>query len=407
MEELQNKYVIKAFNSKSGKQRKLKFEEIDLSLYKSSAKCAAFMTSEDRILFWVKALQESYFDLLEDNDDYHIKWIDHLNNDDSGFEHIEMKASRLTAAPDNRTTLFTITTYLTTGVVMCQGSPFELWCSKEFPRLKEKAEHYYSLYHGATATCGKDLAMYTPEESKIILNHLEEAFQVANANKKSKAPKDGSSVPLPPDGNWSEDEGSHHIPDKAQASEVLRTPLPSHRKRRNSLDSPRGLSIRSKASISDLKTLVASLESDLAEFQTELSNVKATHDLCASKFGFLEDKITQLENDYKVQIKSLASRMIDVETTNEHLQSENTKLKTEMQNLKKNLKALDKKIETIENEKKLSFEDKNVQTDIPVCQQSLNEPSEISLASSPTSPDIKLTSNPFHVLTTLEDVVDN
>ena len=30
------------------------------------------------ILFWVKALQESYFDLLEDNDEYLIKWIDHL-----------------------------------------------------------------------------------------------------------------------------------------------------------------------------------------------------------------------------------------------------------------------------------------------------------------------------------------
>jgi len=78
MEELQDKYVIKSFNSRSGKQKKLKFEEIDLSLYKQSAKCAAFVTLEDRILFWVKALQESYFDLLEDNDEYLIKWIDHL-----------------------------------------------------------------------------------------------------------------------------------------------------------------------------------------------------------------------------------------------------------------------------------------------------------------------------------------
>ena len=144
-----------------------------------------------------------------------------------------------------------------------------------------------------------------------------------------------------------------------------KTPVPLHRKRRNLLDSPRGLSVRRKASISDLKTVAAWLESDLAEVKTELSNVKATHDLCASKFGFLEDKITQLDNDYKVQIKLLSSRMIDVETTNEHLQSENTKLKTEMQNLKKNLKALDKKIETIENEKKHSVEEKNLQTIIP------------------------------------------
>ena len=141
MEELQKKYVIKSFNSKSSRQKKLKFEEIDLSVCKSSAKCTAFVTSEHRILFWVKALQQSYFDLLEDNDDYHIKWIDHLNSDDTGFEHIEMKVSHFTAVPDNRTTLFTITTYLTTGVVMCQGVSFELWCSNEFPRLKEKTEH--------------------------------------------------------------------------------------------------------------------------------------------------------------------------------------------------------------------------------------------------------------------------
>ena len=56
-------------------------------------------------------------------------------------------------------------------VVMCQGIPFELWCSKEFNRLKENVEHYYCLYHGTQA-----LATRTPEESKLILNHLEEAF---------------------------------------------------------------------------------------------------------------------------------------------------------------------------------------------------------------------------------------
>ena len=302
MEELQDKYVIKSFNSRSGKQKKLKFEEIDLSLYKQSAKCAAFVTSEDRILFWVKALQESYFDLLEDNDEYLIKWIDHLTYDNSSYEHIEMKVSRITAEPDNHTTLFTITTYLTTGVVMCQGIPFELWCSKEFNRLKENVEHYYCLYHGTQA-----LATRTPEESKLILNHLEEAFQVVNAGKKSiKAPTDCANIPLPPDDNWSDDEDDQHLPSKDQAPEIPKTPLPLNRKRRNSLDSPRGLSVRNKASVSDLKAVVASLESDLAELKTELSDTKAAHELCASKFGFLEDKITQLDNDYKVQMKSLS-----------------------------------------------------------------------------------------------------
>ena len=137
MEELRDKYVIKPFSPKSGKQKKLKFEEIDLSIYKSTARCAAFITNEDRILFWVKVLQECCFDLLDNNKDYHIKWIDHLNGDDSAFEHIEMKISRLTAVPEHRTTLFTITVYLTTGVIMCQGISFELWCTKDFHRIKQ------------------------------------------------------------------------------------------------------------------------------------------------------------------------------------------------------------------------------------------------------------------------------
>lgn len=144
-------------NSKSGKQKKLKFEEIDLSLYKSSAKCAAFLTSEDGILFWVKTLQKSYFGLLEDNDDYHIKWIDHLNNDDSGFEHIKMKVSRLTAVPDYWH--YSPLPLIWRLALLC-AKAFHLNCGalREFPRLKEKAEHYNSLYHGATATCDQDLA---------------------------------------------------------------------------------------------------------------------------------------------------------------------------------------------------------------------------------------------------------
>ena len=101
--------------------------------------------------------------------------------------------------------------------------------------------------------------------------------------------------------------------------------------------------------------------------------------------------------------------MILVETTNEHLQSANTKLKTEMQNLKKNLKALDKKTETTENEKKHALEETSQQTNIPICQQSSNERklSQTGLMPTQIIPDSNLTSNPFHVLTTIEDDDEN
>ena len=99
--------------------------------------------------------------------------------------------------------------------------------------------------------------MCTLEERKTIINHLEEAFQITNANKKSKALKDCTSIRLPLDENWSEGEDGQHIPGKDQASKIPKMPIPLHRKRRNLLDSPRGLSVRSKASISDLKTVAA------------------------------------------------------------------------------------------------------------------------------------------------------
>ena len=171
--------------------------------------------------------------------------------------------------------------------------------------------------------------------------------------------------------------------------------------------------MRSKASISDLKSVVASLESDLFELKTELPNV--THDLCTSKFGLLEDKLKQLDNDYKVQIKSLSSRMIDVETTNELLQSENAKLKTEMQNLKKHIKAMDKKIETLENEKKNTLQEITLKPSTLICHQTVQTedvPSGTKISQDKTSQDITspnnvLTSNPFHVLSTANDEEDN
>ena len=80
-----------------------------------------------------------------------------------------------------------------------------------------------------------------------------------------------------------------------------------------------------------------------------------------------------------------------------------------MQNLKKNLKALDKKTETTENEKKHALEETSQQTNIPICQQSSNERklSQTGLMPTQIIPDSNLTSNPFHVLTTIEDDDEN
>ena len=81
MEEICSKYVLTLLTERTGRQRKLTFEEIDLKLYKSSAYCVAFKTSEDNILHWIKAIQREYFDALKDSSTLTVKWINNLNED--------------------------------------------------------------------------------------------------------------------------------------------------------------------------------------------------------------------------------------------------------------------------------------------------------------------------------------
>lgn len=91
MDEIQDQYVVSHFKERSGKQKALKFETIDLEIYKPSSKCAAFSTSEDRILYWITSLQLRYFDALKANDEYLIDWIDHENYDSTSFQEVEIK----------------------------------------------------------------------------------------------------------------------------------------------------------------------------------------------------------------------------------------------------------------------------------------------------------------------------
>ena len=81
--------------------------------------------SSPRSLFWIATGQQRFPHQVDRRSPV-------LNGDDSAFEHIKLKISHLTE--EYRTLLFTITVYLTTGVIMCQGTLFELWCEKETHR---------------------------------------------------------------------------------------------------------------------------------------------------------------------------------------------------------------------------------------------------------------------------------
>jgi len=69
------------FKEQTGEQKAWKFEDTDLGFYKPVAKCAAFLTSKDRILRWLKTFQYRYYETLKYDDTYLIKWINHVFQD--------------------------------------------------------------------------------------------------------------------------------------------------------------------------------------------------------------------------------------------------------------------------------------------------------------------------------------
>ena len=142
MDEIETKYVIGTFKERTGKQKSLKFEDIDFDIYKPSARCAAFITSKDRILHWIKTFQNRYFESLKDDSSFLIKWIDHEDYTYTNFQEIEIKLfkidqeatldlSQRDGPGDSRNSLIiTIHVYLTTGVIMFQGIAYQFWAEK-------------------------------------------------------------------------------------------------------------------------------------------------------------------------------------------------------------------------------------------------------------------------------------
>ena len=58
-----HRYLVDKFHS-STKSKSVLYEEIDFSAYKSAVKVVSFVTSEDRLLLWIKTFAVRYFDHL-------------------------------------------------------------------------------------------------------------------------------------------------------------------------------------------------------------------------------------------------------------------------------------------------------------------------------------------------------
>lgn len=82
-----------------------------------------------------KGSSRSSVSLLSENNHYHVAWINRNNDDEQAFEHIKLKVSHVNG--ESQSLLFSMSVYLTTGVIMCQGTAWHIRSDKEFPILKK------------------------------------------------------------------------------------------------------------------------------------------------------------------------------------------------------------------------------------------------------------------------------
>lgn len=256
----------------------MKFEEIDLEVYKPAAKCAAFVTSEELILHWIRTFQFRYYESLKDDTHFFIEWIDRENYDSTTFQEIEIKifkidhehaqATNQTQAPDTviddandayHTLLITIHIYITTAVIMFQGCAFKFWTEREFPILKELTDSLvlqHQQHDLAVPTEYVDMSHEQDAEmlhDKALLQNLTDALGTLPCKKiKSKTKKSNQAIV---------DQDAGHLNTTTSTS----CEMPLNQKRRNSFDSINGLSAKRTATISELKFVVSNLESEVRE----------------------------------------------------------------------------------------------------------------------------------------------
>ena len=131
-EDLQ-RYTVDKFHSSGTVSKAVLFEKIDLPAYKSSAKVASFLTSEERLPLWIKTFMIRYFDHLNTMG-YRVTWQEQESyscstKSDKIIPHI------YDVEKSNEDQLVTISIFISTGRIMIQGKKFAAWSRDEFPTL--------------------------------------------------------------------------------------------------------------------------------------------------------------------------------------------------------------------------------------------------------------------------------
>lgn len=156
---------------KTSKSSQTLFEEIDQNLYKAEARMVAFYTRPERLHGWIMALAHRYYAPAEYDDTFACAWEDpkeSVSQNPSGWKPKSPRAKRSpnsTRKPgrnklkndqkrnaiviqvssiDKKPTdpLVSITIYLSTGTIQCQGNHIREWSQTEFPALLQLANFY-------------------------------------------------------------------------------------------------------------------------------------------------------------------------------------------------------------------------------------------------------------------------
>ena len=152
---------------------------------------------------------------------------------------------------DKKQLLLTIHVYLTTGVLMCQGAWYELWCLKEFPRLKQRMKRLNANYGGKQVNETEHALNSVPDDFDIsTCKNLDDFHQVTMEGKK-KARKNTANCASSKSNaddceNLTEDSTEPEIKNLVDETQ---TPKSSHPKRSNSLSSVWSLSTKKNSSI--------------------------------------------------------------------------------------------------------------------------------------------------------------
>ena len=151
-----NRYIVDKFHPPTAKAKQVPFESIDRSIYKPSAapppsaRCLAFCTSEDRLLFWITAFTQRYYELLNRQAaGYKVIWKE--QNGYSSPSKCDKRVIHLVeiTPTSEEEILVAITVFITTGRIQVQGKRIEDWNAHEFPVLLECVNKLNDIKHFA------------------------------------------------------------------------------------------------------------------------------------------------------------------------------------------------------------------------------------------------------------------